>query len=136
VVAAVVVYIVWLPVSVRHDRTAFVADASAVRTLQVGWLMNNSGPGDTVLVDDQTLAVGAHRLVPPALTDTSTVRRLSGYLPLPVLTGSTTSSSVRAILLTRTLRDDPTFVQWLRTHYREVPLPSDYAALAFVAKGS
>ncbi|MDB5076349.1 MAG: phospholipid carrier-dependent glycosyltransferase [Chloroflexi bacterium] len=133
ILCATVVYLMWLPEILDHSRSAFIVDANPIRASQATWLVQHSGPADTILVDDQMVAVAANRLVPPALTDTSTVRSLSGYLPLSLLTEALSSSHVRTVLLVRTLQYDKEFVQWLRAHYREVPLPAGYKAIAFVA---
>ncbi len=131
-----VVYLVWLPDVLDHDRHAFVADHNPVTAAEAGWLTAHSGPNDLVVVDDQELAVAANRLVPSALTDTSIVRYNAGYLSLPLLIRATHDPRVRAILLTRKLHDDPPYVTWLQTHFQQVsPPPEASGALAFVARG-
>ncbi|HEY8285248.1 MAG TPA: glycosyltransferase family 39 protein [Chloroflexota bacterium] len=131
------VYLVWLPELVDHDRHAFVADHNPVTAGAAGWLDAHSGPHDLVVVDDQELAVAADRLVPSALTDTSIVRYDAGYLSLPLLIQATHDPRVRAILLTRKLHDDPGYVAWLRANFQEVsPPPAVPGALAFVAHGA
>jgi len=95
-------------------------------------LQAQTNPTDLVVVDDQTLAVTANRLVPPALVDTSIVRNTAGYLPLATVEQATDDAAVRAVLLTRALRDKPGYVSWLRLHFREVQLHPSYGAVAFV----
>jgi hypothetical protein len=131
-----VVYAIWLPESVDHDRNMFIADNNPIKLRQVAWLRANSAAGDTVMVDDQMLAVGADRLVPPQLTDTSNVRKISGYLPLSLLTTSMSGANVHTILLTRALKSDDAYVSWLRKNFHEVRLGPDYHALGFVKSGS
>ena len=88
------------------------------------------------MVDDQTLAVAANRLVPPALSDTSIVRSRAGYLPLSLLEQGAADPRVRAVLLTRALLYDGGYVSWLSHHYRQVPNVSQLGgALAFVRVG-
>ena len=136
-IVAGLVYLVWLPDILDHDRHAFVADHNPVTAGAAGWLDAHSGPRDLVVVDDQELAVAANRLVPSALTDTSIVRYSAGYLSLPLLIQATNNSRVRAILLTRKLHDDQGYVAWLRTRFQEVgPPPEIPGALAFVARGA
>ena len=78
-------------------------------TAEAGWLNAHGEPNDLVVVDDQKLAVTANRLVPSALTETSTVRYNAGYLSLPLLIRATHDPRARAILLTRKLHDDPSY---------------------------
>src|SRR5205823_10553133 len=80
-----VVYAVWLPSTLDRAAGAFVPGDNPLKATRVGWLTAHSGPNDMVVVDDQTLAVAANRLVPPALSDTSIVRSSAGYLPLSLL---------------------------------------------------
>ncbi len=133
VAVAGIVYLVWLPVVIDHDRTSFVADNNPVTAAAADWLAAHSGPNDLVVADDQELAVAANRLVPSALTDTSIVRYNSGYLSLPVVIGATDNPRVKAILLTRKLHDYTSYVDWVRAHFQEAspPIPG---ALAFIAK--
>lgn len=132
-VIAAIVYLLWLPVVLDHDRNAFVTNVNPVTAAQAGWLAEHSGPNDLVVADDQELAVAANRLVPSALTDTSIVRYNSGYLDLPVVIGATDNPRVKAILLTRKLHDDASYVAWVRAHFEAVPPPTA-GALAFVAR--
>jgi len=130
------VYLVWLPDVLDHDRHAFVADHNPVTAAEAGWLDVHSGPHDLVVADDQELAVAANRLVPSALTDTSIVRYSAGYLPLPLLIQATDDPRVRAILLTRKLGLVPAYVGWLRVHFQQVaPPPEAPGALAFISRG-
>ena len=136
-VVAGLVYLVWLPDLLDHDRHAFVADHNPITAAAAGWLDAHSAPRDLVVVDDQELAVAANRLVPSALTDTSIVRYDAGYLSLPLLVQATQNPRVRAILLTRKLHDDQGYVVWLRAHFQSVsPPPALPSALAFVARTS
>lgn len=131
------VYLIWLPVILDHDRHAFVADHNPIIAGAAGWLDAHSGPHDLVIVDDQEQAVAANRLVPSALTDTSIIRYEAGYLSLPLLIRATENPRVRAILLTRKLHDDLGYVTWLRAHFQEVsPPPAVSGGFAFIARGS
>lgn len=133
--SALVVYGVWLPVSIDHTRHAFVPDRDPAKAAYVGWLTAHSGPDDLVIVDNQTYAVAADRLVPPALTDTSIVRATSGYLPVSSLLVAAADRRVRAVLLTRELRYDPRYAPfraWLRAHLVHVRVRPRDAALAFL----
>jgi Dolichyl-phosphate-mannose-protein mannosyltransferase len=132
-VCAGIVYLIWAPVIVDHDRNMFIADHNPVKARQVAWLRAHSVAGDTVMVDDQMLAVGADRLVPPQLTDTSNVRKISGYLPLSLLIASMSEARVHTVLLTRALMADSEYVAWLRRNFREVHLGADYHAIAFIS---
>lgn len=132
-VVGLLVYLLWFATSTA-DRTVhtFAADTDAVKAAQVAWLKANSGPDDWVVTDNQVLAVAAHRLVPPALCDTSNVRGASGYLPLAVLEQNTDDPHVRAVLLMRTLMYNPAYVQWLGEHFHKVVVPQIGGALTFV----
>jgi hypothetical protein len=97
------------------------------------WLDEHTGPAEAVVVDDQVIAVLAHRLVPSALTDTSTIRCDSGYLTLATLRTGTQTHQVKAVLLTRALLSTPytkcaPYVPWLRLHYTLVKLPPGLGA--------
>jgi hypothetical protein len=141
---ATIAYVIWVPDVIDHTRHVLVANssdaASVMKMRAAAWLDAHSLPSDTVVTDDQVIAVLAHRRVPAQLTDTSTVRCTSGYLPLNLLVSATTGAGVKTVLLTRALRDNThctAYMQWLGNHYREVPLPPDIqGASAFVAPGS
>jgi hypothetical protein len=133
--SAALVYLIWLPDTLNHTRHLFVADsASADRASKLraaAWLDTHTVSADTVVVDDQVIAVLAHRLVPPKLTDTSSVRCVSGYLPPAMLRAATQASQVKAILLTRAIPANPecaSYVSWLKQHYTVVRLPAGLGA--------
>ena len=111
------VYSAWLPSTFGRATGSFSADSNRAKSLQVAWLQSHAAEGEFVLTDNQVLAVAAHRLVPPELSDTSNVRWRSGYLSLQLLEQSTAKADVTAVLLTRTLQFDPPFVRWLGSHY-------------------
>ena len=133
-----IVYLVWLPASLHQSRVAFSATALGSTLLQADWLKAHSGPTDIVVVDNQMVAVDAHRLVPPQLVDTSAVRCSTGYLPLSVLTTATLASHAKVVLLSRELRPAGRchpYLVWLRVHYRQIRLPRRYDAIAFILGG-
>ncbi len=140
VACAALAYLIWLPDVLDHTRHAFVAvQASSDMTPKrstAAWIDAHTGLGDTVVVDDQTIAVLAHRLVPPELTDTSTIRCVSGYLPLSTLRSATQAYQVKAVVLTRALLATPQctpYVSWLKQHYEAIHLPAGIgAATAYV----
>ncbi len=130
--AALIVYAIRLPTLLDHDGGLFAGGSNPTTIARAQWLDAHSGPQDFVLVDDQTLAVAANRLVPPQLTDTSIVRNQSGYLPFLLLTQQARDYHVRAILLSRTLLGDARFVQWLQQHFQETDVPALGGARTFV----
>jgi len=135
--AGVLAYLVWIPATVGRSGEAFQPDRDPVKAARVAWLRANSRPGDLVVVDDQVLAVAADRLVPPALSDTSTVRALSGYLSVSHVERATADPRVRAVLLTRTFKNQPMYrpyVRWLNRHFRRVHPRADLQGLAYVRR--
>lgn len=141
-VSALVAYGIWLPDAVDHSRHVLMASSSspnlAPKLREAAWLDAHSAPGDAVVVDDQVIAVLAHRLVPSALSDTSTVRCTAGYLSLSTLIQATTAARVKTVLLTRALRNNPActaYARWLGQAFDPVPLPPNLAgASAFMAR--
>ncbi len=128
-------YLHWLPDALNHTRHVFVAVSASANMVPkiraAAWLDAHTAPQDTVVVDDQVIAVLAHRTVPPELTDTSTIRCVSGYLSPSTAQGATRRYHVKAILLTRTLLAMPecgSYVPWLRQHYAVVKLPAGLGA--------
>jgi hypothetical protein len=132
--AALVVDAIRLPIVLDHDRGLFARGTNPINAARAQWLDANSGPHDFVLVDDQTLAEAANRLVPPALTDTSIVRNAAGYLPLSLLIQQASAYQVHAVLLSRALLGVQPFVQWLQQHFQETYVPALAGARTFVAR--
>ena len=135
--AGALAYLVWLPSTLGRSGEAFQPERDPVKAARVGWLRGNSRPGDLVLVDDQVLAVAADRMVPPTLSDTSTVRALSGYLSVRQVERATGDPRVRAVLLTRTFKNQPMYrpyVRWLNLHFRRVHPRASLQGLAYVRR--
>jgi 4-amino-4-deoxy-L-arabinose transferase-like glycosyltransferase len=134
-VVGVLTYLLWLPFTVQHDADSFAPNDDPVKAAQVAWLQANSNLDDWVVTDNQVLAVAAHRLVPPALDDTSTVRARTGYLSNALLEQATDDPHVHAVLLTRTLKVLPQYQPyraWLAQNFRQVPsVPQLQGALTY-----
>jgi hypothetical protein len=133
-------YLIWLPDVLSHTRHVFIADSAstdiAPKLKAAAWLDAHTAPQDTIVVDDQVIAVLAHRKVPSELTDTSTIRCVSGYLSASTLLDATRLYQVRTVLLTRALQARPecgSYVPWLIENYDVVKLPPGLgAASAYV----
>ena len=136
--AGALAYLVWLPSTLGRSGEAFQPERDPVKAARVGWIRANSRPGDLVVVDDQVLAVAADRLVPPALSDTSSVRANSGYLSVSHVELATADPRVRAVLLTRTFKNLPSiyqpYLRWLDLHFRRVHPRADLQGLAYVRR--
>lgn len=135
-VVSALTYLLWLPFTISHDASSFSPNDDPVKAAQVAWLEANSGPDDWVVTDNQVLAVAAHRLVPPALCDTSTVRARTGYLSISLLEQATADPHVHAVLLTRTLKvlpDYQPYRDWLARNFHQIPsTPQLQGALTYV----
>jgi hypothetical protein len=137
VTCAALAYLIWLPDALSHTRHVFIANSAstnlASKLRAATWLDRHTGPADTVVVDDQVIAVLAHRRVPSELTDTSTIRCDSGYLTLSTLRTGTQNYQVKAVLLTRALLATPhttcaPYLPWLKLHFTMVKLPANLGA--------
>ena len=85
----------------------------------------SGGATDFVVCDDPMVALGAHRLLPPWLDDPSIVRTRAGYLTSAEAEAATVRYHAAAIVASRPMLVDdlPTYLTWVRQHYRRVPSP-------------
>jgi hypothetical protein len=117
-VLALVAYAVLAPRTLARDGGLFFPTPPTPRAQLAAFVAAHTAPGEMIVADDLFVAVEAGRLVPPPLSDPSSVRITAGYLSAAQAIAATERYHVRLVALWRGVYSGrlPDYVAWLEGH--------------------
>lgn len=114
---AIVIYLAGLPRLVNFNLRSGIPD-KPVEQEASAYLAAVTASNRYVISDEQMIPFAAGRMVPPNLTDTSTVRRDTGYLSPATLIQETEDSNAQAVVFwTGRFQSVPGYLDWVKNHY-------------------
>ena len=127
VVPVAVAGLLYLLLSVRivhADRHVLLPWNDPTVDAVAAYVQSHTASSEFVAADDLAVADLAHRLVPPALCDPSTVRLRAGYLTAGTLIGETSRYRAKMVVPTRGIYVQVgEYMSWVGRNYREVHGP-------------
>lgn len=114
----IVIYLAGVPRLLTLSSRSGISSKAKEETA-VTFLAGVTASGRYVVSDEQMISFAAGRMVPAGLTDTSSVRIDTGYLPVATLIKATEESDAQAVVFwTGRFLDLPGYLDWVKSHYR------------------